>query len=215
MQASLKTVIFMASALGTAGVSTTASAQPEPPPEAPPEPEDKDGARFRGGVSGAFGGLFGSRDALDYTGFTGGVNGHIGVQLFDLMAIYAVPHLAFGQVSLTAPPALEQDSGWLVLTGTAVVDFTFIDRIFVGVGGGGTFTGPTCTNCQALGGGVLHVRAGGYPVMGFGEDGVRRKGLMIGADLMVSFVSQLSAPSTVDTSMVLIEPMLTVGYEAF
>src|SRR5690606_154796 len=103
----------------------------------------------------------------------------------------------------------------LVFAGTAVVDFTIIDQIFVGVGGGGTVHGPTCTNCQALGGGVIHARLGGYPVIDFGEDGIRRTGLMLGAELFVSFVSQLSAPSGSDTSLVILEPMFSIGYEAF
>lgn len=189
---------------------------PAPPTAAPPPapPEDADGARFRGGVDVTFGGLFGSKDAVKYTGFAGGVDGHIGVQINDLVGIYAVPHFTFGKVKVEVPP-LDQSSGWVVFTGTAVVDFTFIDQIFVGVGGGGTYQGPTCTNCQALGGGVLHARFGGYPVIGLGEDGIRRKGLMIGAELFVNFVSQLSAPAGVDTSIIFIEPMLTIGYEAF
>jgi hypothetical protein len=53
--------------------------------------------------------------------------------------------------------------------------------------------------------GELHLRAGGYPLMGYGEDGVRRKGLMIGADVRMFFLE----------GYVLLSPTASIGYEAF
>ena len=126
--------------------------------------QDKDGARFRGGVNGAIGGLFGSKDQLSYSGFLGGVNGNLGVQINDLIGVYAVPHLAFGSVSAkveTLGASASKADGWLAFATTAVVDFTFIDQIFVGAGGGFAAHSPTCTNCKGGTGGVMHLRFGG------------------------------------------------------
>jgi hypothetical protein len=41
--------------------------------------------------------------------------------------------------------------------------------------------------------------------MGFGEDNIRRKGLMIGLDLRMFFIS----------GAVLLSPTVNIGYEAF
>ncbi|MBW2458625.1 MAG: hypothetical protein JRI68_29270 [Deltaproteobacteria bacterium] len=193
---------------------------PAPPAAGPPggapapaaEEEDKDGARFRGGVSAAFGGLIGSEGPLDYSGVLGGVNGNLGVQINDLIGIYAIPHLAFGSITASATVAnttVEVSEGWLAVAVTAMVDFTFIDQIFVGAGGGATAHAATCTNCDGLTGGVLQFRFGGYPLMGFGDDGIRRQGLMVGADMRINFLSSNGQ------SITLIQPMATIGYEAF
>ncbi len=200
--------------------SAVAEQQPAPPPPGPgpaaaapapaPEAEDKDGARFRGGVSAAFGGIFGSESNVDYSGFLGGVDGHIGIQIMDLIGVYAVPHLAFGSVGATVGSVSVPSEGWLAFTATGVVDFTFIDQIFVGAGGGFAAHAPTCTNCDGLVGPAIHFRLGGYPLMGEGDDGIRRKGLMVGADLRVNFLSTSGG-----ASITMIQPMVKVGYEAF
>jgi hypothetical protein len=152
------------------------------------EPEDKDEARFRGGISGGGG-------ALIYAGRVaglGGLDGRIGAQIIDLVGLYVQPHVALG-----AGSGLFAGS----LGGTLVIDFTFIDHIFVGVGGGGGLVQFGGTEAA----GMLHFRAGGYPVVGFGEDGIRRKGLMLGADVIVHFAAGQVLPS----------PMVSIGYEAF
>lgn len=211
----LLTALPLASLL-IAGSAFAEDQPPQPPPgygqpggaPAPPaEAEDKDGARFRGGVNGAFGGIFGSYSIADYGGFLGGVNGHLGVQIMDLLGIYAVPHVAFGSVSVAVGP-YEASEGWLAFVGTGVVDFTFIDQIFVGAGGGFAAHAPTCTNCEGLVGGALHFRLGGYPLMGHGDDGIRRQGLMVGGDLRINFLSN-------GGSVTMFQPMVTIGYEAY
>jgi hypothetical protein len=158
--------------------ASTASAQ-----EAP------DGPRFRGGVSVGGGGLFIS----GYTFGMGGVDGRLGVQINNLIGVYAQPYLSGGGGSI---------SGATGATGTAgvnlLVDFTFIDQIFVGAGGGGGLVGDAAA-------GQLHLRFGGYPLMKRGDNGIRRKGLMIGADLSVHFVDGLK----------LMQPMFSIGYEAY
>lgn len=170
-----------------------ALAQQPPPPAAPAaEPtagDDKDGLRFRGGVSATAGTMFIS----DYSGFLAGVDAHLGVQINDMIGVYAVPSMSFGPVSVGSISSVIG-----VISGTAVVDVTLIDQVFVGAGGGyGIVNNPT--------GPVLHFRAGGYPLMGYGKNGIRRKGLMLGADMRMHFLSG-------DTVMQL---MGSVGYEAF
>jgi hypothetical protein len=152
--------------------SAVALAQPAPTPgpgAAPPPPaagEDKDGVRFRGGVSAVGGGMF----LDDYSGFLAGADGHLGVQVNHLIGVYLVPHLTFGPVDVGPASSVIG-----LFSATAVVDFTLIDHIFVGAGAGyGVVNNPT--------GPTVHFRAGGYPLMGRGDNGIRRKGLMLGVD---------------------------------
>jgi hypothetical protein len=158
--------------------AATASAQ-----EAP------DGPRFRGGVALDGGGLFISGYAFGLVG----VDGHLGVQINNLIGVYAQPYFSVGGGSI---------SGATGITGTAgvnaMVDFTFIDQIFVGAGGGGGLVGSAAA-------GQLHLRVGGYPIMRRGDNGIRRRGLMIGADVSVHFIE----------GFVLMQPMLSIGYEAY
>lgn len=173
--------------------ATEALAQQPPPPAAPAaEPtagDDKDGVRFRGGVSATAGTMLIS----NYSGFLAGVDGRLGVQINDLIGVYAVPHLTFGPVSVGSASTVIG-----VISATTVVDATFIDQVFVGAGGGfGIVNNPS--------GPVLHVRAGGYPLMGYGQNGIRRKGLMVGADMRMYFLSGATV----------MQLMGSVGYEAF
>ena len=191
---------------------------PPPPPTGPAAPaaapaREADGARFRGGISGAFGGIFGSSDPISYSGFLGGVDGRMGVQINNLIGVYADPHLSFGSISQTLTLGASEVSaseGWLDVAATGVVDVTLVDRFFVGAGAGVAAHAPTCTNCNGLAGAVLHFRLGGYPIMSRGDDGIRRKGLTIGGDLRVNFLS-----GTGGYSITMIQPMVTLGYEAF
>lgn len=175
-------------AVAALGVPDEAAAQEG---AAPAADEDEDGVRFRGGVSIGAG-------ALLVSGFTagmGGVDGRIGVQINDLLGIYAQPHLSFGAGELGST------TGFTGAAGTsAVVDFTFVDQVFVGAGGGFTYLGAIPDP-----GGTLLFRVGGYPLMGEGENGIRRKGLMLGADVRVYFLG----------GETLLQPMGTIGYEAF
>jgi hypothetical protein len=151
--------------------------------------EAPDGPRFRGGISAGAGGLFIS----GYTFGLGGIDGRLGVQINNLIGLYAQPYLSFGGGNISGATGLTGTAGALVM-----VDFTLIDQIFVGAGGGGGLVG-------AAGDGQLHLRVGGYPIMRRGDNGIRRRGLMIGADLSVHFVDGLK----------LLQPMLAIGYEAY
>ena len=69
---------------------------------------------------------------------------------------------------------------------------------FVGAGGGfGVVNNPS--------GGVIHLRAGGYPLMGHGENGVRRKGLVLGVDSRFFLLSGTTVMQLTGG----------IGYEAF
>jgi hypothetical protein len=176
-----------------AAAKAEASAKAKQPPPAP-EAADEDGVRFRGGISGGAG----AEVVLDCcTAGMGGVDGRLGVQVMDLLGIYAQLHGSFGSFGEIAGSAL------FGLTGTAaatvLADFTFIDQIFVGAGAGyGVLNNPH--------GPVVHLRAGGYPYMDFGEDGVRRKGLMLGVDVRVFITTG---------DLIAVYPMAQIGYEAF
>lgn len=180
---------------GDKPISETAK-QPAPQDAAKKRPaedvhEDKDGVRFRGGISAGGGFMPVARGNVGGAAGVGGVDGRLGVQIMDLLAVYAQPHVAIGSNGfVTASSA----------GGTVDVELTFIDHIFVGAGGGGGLQQFNETwPC-----GMLHFRAGGYPYVGYGVDGVRRKGLMIGVDLYVHFAKRI-VPM----------PMLSIGYEAF
>ncbi len=89
------------------------------------------------------------------------------------------------------------------------MDFTFIDQIYVGVGGGFAVHAPTCTNCGELTGGVLQFQFGGYPVMDWADDGIRRMGLQVGGDIKINFLSEGGA------DLIMVQPMVVIGYEAY
>ncbi len=196
-------VVFasMLSAVGTtyadeaSAVSAEAPAASAEAPAATPAPAaEQDGVRFRGGISAGGGLEMVSAGDLSVSAAMGGIDGRIGAQINDLIGVYAQPHLSFG--SFDNGLGLGGLTG--TISGTALVDFTFIDRIFVAAGAGyGVLNNPN--------GPALHFRAGGYPLVGDGENGIRRKGLMVGADLRVIFVDGATA----------IFPMGSIGYEAF
>lgn len=174
-----------------AEAEATAKAKAKPAPEPAAE---EDGVRFRGGISGGGG----AEVVLDCCiAGMGGVDGRLGVQVMDLLGIYAQLHGSFGSFGEVAGNALFGLTG--TVAATVLADFTFIDQIFVGAGAGyGVLNNPH--------GPVVHIRAGGYPYMDFGEDGIRRKGLMIGVDMRVFITTG---------DLVAIYPMAQIGYEAF
>lgn len=144
-----------------------------------------DGARFRFGVSGGVGPVLG--EGFDF--FYGGVDLRFGAQINDLLGIYAQPQLGFYSGALGV--------GGLV-GASAVADFTFIDRIFVGAGVGYA----VLNNPSGL---ELHMRVGGYPLMSRSTEKARRKGLMVGADLRLHFIENITV----------FAPTFSIGYEAF
>jgi hypothetical protein len=155
--------------------------------------EASDGARFRWGIS-AGGGY---EKVAGFSGPMGGVDCRLGVQINDMWAVYAQPHISIGSLS-TGTGSL----GIAGLTGTfgvaALGEVTFIDRLFAAAGVGyGVLNNPS--------GFMVQARLGGYPLMGRGEDGIRRKGLMLGVDFRTIFVQGYTA----------ILVFGTIGYEAF
>lgn len=161
-----------------AAFSSTASAQHH----------ERDGVRFRGGISAGGGGIFVSGYGLGL----GGIDGRLGVQINNLVGIYAQPYLSFGGGKIGGLTGLTGTVG-----STVNVDFTFMDQLFVGAGGGAGLIGSAVAE-QAM------IRVGGYPVMAHGH-GARRKGLMLSADMHIHFVQGFQV----------IQPMFNVGYEAF
>lgn len=163
----------------------------DPPPSVPPA--RKDGARFRFGVAGGPGLLFIDSTVLGY----GGVDLRLGAQINDLIGIYVQPQLG----------AYAGTYGGMVGIGglvgvSGVVDFTLADRFFVGVGGGfGVLNSPS--------GPEVHLRVGGYPIMKRSDERARRRGLMVGLDFRLHFVSSGG------TSLTGIAPTINIGYEAF
>jgi hypothetical protein len=170
-----------------------AEAAPPPPPPLPPAPlpppPAQDGPRFRGGVSFAGGGAFVAGWGLGFAG----VDGRLGVQLNNLIGIYAQPYFMLGYGERGTVKAFTGFAG-----ATAQVDFTFLDRFFAGAGAGGAILNNP-------GAGELHVRLGAYPLFARGLDGVRRKGLMVGLDMRVYFASGFQ----------IVNVMGGVGYEAY
>jgi hypothetical protein len=157
--------------------------------------QEKDGVRFRGGIDVAGGGMFVSGFGLG----SGGVDGRLGVQINNLIGVYAQPYFTIdgGKLGSTGLATIIGTAG-----STVNVDFTFLDQIFVVVGGGGEIF-------QSVGGGVVNLRVGGYPLWTHGANGVRRKALMLGANVKLHVFGDAAAKYTV------LQPMLQIGYEAY
>ncbi len=198
----------IAAAVAVSLFTTGALAEDTPSPAG-----DKDGARFRGGVA-----LEGGALIVPGTATMGiaGVNGQLGVQINNLVGLYAVPNfdVVFGEV------------GGVNLAAALMVDFTFLDDLLT-VGAGldaGVFAaiGVSETSSAAAGGalygGRLHF--GINPLVGRGDDGIRRKALTIGVDVRLlggaagsGSVSTTTAEASATTFV--LSPSLSVGYTAF
>lgn len=158
--------------------------------------EGADGARFRFGISGgpSFFKIkddFGNSASLTY----GGMDLRFGVQVNDMIGVYAQPVLGF----YNAPAGGALATGGL-LGSVVAADVTLIDHFFVGGGFGyHIYNNP--------GGPSLLFRAGAYPLMGRSKEKVRRKGLMLGADVRVTFIGEGIKP--------ILMPSFNLGYEAF
>lgn len=177
---------------GAPAPANAPAANPAPAAAQPASDEDdreRDGARFRGGVSGGGGFWVGGGG----TAGLGGGDGRLGVQINHYLAVYGQMHLSGGTLSVG-----RLSGGTGVFAGTGLVEATLFHRLFIAAGGGGGILNNP-------GGGALHFRLGGYPLMGFGEGGARRKGLMVAADLRLIFVGAFTA----------VMPFFSVGYEAF
>lgn len=144
-----------------------------PPQPVAPEPGSVDGVRFRGAIAASGGVEFASGFEVGM----GGIEGRLGVQINHLIGVYVQPSLSFGGGVISNIPVITGTAGV-----SALIDFTFFDRLFVGIGGGvGILNNPV--------GPELHIRVGGYPVMGFGADGYSREGLVVSLDSRIFFLS--------------------------
>ncbi|MCA9621519.1 MAG: hypothetical protein KC731_21000 [Myxococcales bacterium] len=180
---------------------------------APASDEDADDVRFRGAIN-AEGGLLSV--AGDYTVGLAGVNGELGVQITNLVGLYAKPQLdiVFGKV------------GGVAIGSALLVDFTFADVFTVGVGPDvGVFAAIGVDNTQGTAAGGLmyggRVHLAAYPVVVDGDDGVRRKAFAIGLDVRLlggavgtATASTNGSASASVTDFVAV-PMLSLGYQAF
>ncbi|MFT3772358.1 MAG: hypothetical protein QM820_43750 [Minicystis sp.] len=155
--------------------------------------QEKDGARFRGGIALTGAGLFIS----DYALGLGGIDGRLGVQINNLIGVYAQPYISFGGGKVAGITGFTGTAG-----STLNVDFTFMNQFFVGAGGGGGIIG-------SLGAGQAVIRVGGYPLFTHGENRIRRKGLMLSADMHIHIGLAGGA------SYKLLQPTFAIGYEAF
>jgi hypothetical protein len=160
-------------------------------------PAVADGGRFRFGIDGTLGLESVSSGGASVSGLMYGLDLRFGWQFSHLLAIYAQPHLSFG--SLGTGNGSTGVSGFTgTFVGTIMGELTFMDRFFAGAGlGYGVFNNPS--------GFALDFKAGGYPLMGRGDNGIRRKGLMVGLDFRPVFLSGATG----------ILVMGCVGYESF
>jgi len=195
------------------GITTSAWADPAtdpPPPTAPPPtlapagvtpmtpmPDGGalDGLRLRHGIAATFGEEVGSGPSSGLSGVLYGLDWRFGVQLNNLYAVYLQTHLSFGTAHIGSTSGVTGN-----FAETAIVERTFVNRYFVGVGGGyGILNNPS--------GPVLQVRAGWYPFMGASELRPRRRGLMIGADIRAYFAG--------DSVGTVTQAMVSLGYEKY
>jgi hypothetical protein len=177
--------------------SARAQEVPQTSEVAPPE---ADGGRFRFGINATAGLESVSGSSVGSSTVSGGMFGldlRLGWQFSNLLAIYAQPHLSFGSLSTSQGNA--SYSGFTgTIVGTIMGELTFMDRFFAGAGFGyGMFNNPS--------GFALDFKAGGYPLMGHGSNGIRRKGLMVGLDFRPVFLSGATG----------LLVMGCIGYESF
>lgn len=177
-----------------AALSSSSSARAQDVDEPTPAPAEAasrggDGTRFRFGVSGGGGLLLWDGPALKY----GGVDLRLGLQINELIGIYVQPQLGFYAGEFGGVTGV----GGL-LGGSILADFTFADRLFAAAGAGfALLNNPS--------GPEIHLRAGGYPLASSGGENGRRKGLMLGVDVRMHFVS----------GSTFFAPTLCIGYESF
>jgi hypothetical protein len=140
-----------------------------------------DGARFRFGIAGVAGLESVSATGASVSGPMFGLDLRLGMQINNMFAVYAQPHLSFGSLSAHVPGAAISGATGTVIA-TVLGEATFADRFFAGAGiGYGVLNNPS--------GFTLHLRAGGYPLMGKADNGIRRKGLMLGIDFRTVFIN--------------------------
>lgn len=185
--------------------------------------QEKDGVRFRGGVA-LEGGVLAVPDII--TLGTAGISAQLGVQINNQFGVYVVPTLgALFNSSLGGPN----------VAGAIIVDYTMLDNLItVGVGPdvgsfaaiGGSISQNGVTQSAAAGefyGARLHFSVN--PVVSIGDNGIRRKALMIGLDLRLlggygGFARQSattggSVSQSVAVGSFVVSPQFSIGYQAF
>jgi hypothetical protein len=104
----------------------------------------------------------------------------LGWQFSNLLAVYVQPHLSFGSLGSSGHGTSITGATGTFLA-TVMGEATFLDRLYAGAGVGyGVFNNPS--------GFVIDLKAGGYPLMGHGDNGIRRKGLNVGLDFRTAFL---------------------------
>ncbi|MEM1028760.1 MAG: hypothetical protein AAGN82_00325 [Myxococcota bacterium] len=178
--------------------------------EAEAESGTRDRLRFRGGIALIGGAMIFSEggDPFGVVGF----QGQLGVQINDLIGVYAVPELSgvFG----------DETYGGQV-SGAIMVDFTPLDMISAGIGFDsgvfGVYNEPRDigTLSQLYG---ARLRVSYQPVVSSGPEG--RSALRIGLDLRLLLARSALIDTGLSTtgsfqSSFLFAPMVSVGYLAF
>lgn len=202
----------MLAVLGASLVATSAFAQ------------EKDGARFRGGIA-LEGGIIAVPGLLNVG--VGGITAQLGVQINNQFGIYVAP---------SAGAAFNDIGGGVNFAAAVVADYTMFDGMLsVGAGPdignfaliGGSFSGGGVSQRAAAGelyGARIHV--GFQPAIGIGENGYRRKAFSIGLDIRMlggygGVAQQSVGTGGVNQSVAAtsgsftIAPMLSIGYLAF
>jgi hypothetical protein len=213
IQSGMAFVAFAASLLA-ARIATAQAvvvvAQPPPPATFVVGPE-RDGARFRGGIELDGGLLKPSSGVLGAIG----PSGQLGVQINNLIGVYAVPGFTI----------LFGSAGGLDVTGGAVVDFTLLDdALTIGAGpefGAFAYFGHNAAGGGAGYGGRLHLAWNA--LVSRGANGIRRRALVVGLDARfiigpeatASASASGAASASVTTNGFVFAPILSIGYVAF
>jgi len=166
----------------------------------------QESTRIRYGVALEGGGLF-APGVVDL-GFVG-VQGQLGVQIDDLLGVYAAPHIDV----LGGPTG----SG-VQLGGALLVDFTLAHIFTVGVGP--ELAGFAALGGAGLSGGILfgaRLHLAVNPLVVLSRHGLRRKALTLGLDLPLFAGGGAGALSTTRaaTDELVASPTFTIGYQAF
>jgi len=140
----------------------------------------------------------------DESGFGGGVAIHIGLQLNDIVATYAVHRLWLADV------IGGDERMFAVSTNAVVIDLTLFERVQFGAGpaldvGIGALCGQDATRCDGLG--DVHLGVETRLAVSLGErTPARRRGLVISANVHPIFVDR-------NTTIVIVG--LGLGYQLF
>lgn len=190
---------------------TAAAEAPAPAGDAAPAGEAKPDTgpeaylpRFRWGISFMGGPLAGG-----YTGGVGGLDLRFGAQMTDMIGIYGQPVLMFGAGAQAN--AKGASATGLAVTGVdALVDFNFVDTIYVAAGPGLLYGGvgsssvsQNSASAKASAGAFFSLAARAGVVLG-PKKPEKRKGFQLGVDMHVIFAGD-----------VVITPLVALGFETF